>query len=140
MIELSYIDLLRLIVDFGLVILTWLVQLVIYPAFLYFQKADLNRWHPVYTRAVTWVVLPLMVSQLFVAIYQSYITLNIFSIIYLILVMSTWLVTFFKAVPLHTAIDNDATPSILHNLIRVHTYRTVLWTIIFGWSGYIIIQ
>ena len=134
MIELSYTQLLQIIVDFGLVVLTWLVQLVIYPSFLYYQKTDLDRWHPIYTKGITWVVLPLMVTQLFVSIYQCSISPDMYSIIYLLFVSTTWLVTFIWAVPLHSAIENDSTPDILKRLVQVHTYRTVLWTIISAMS------
>jgi len=39
------IPLIRLLFDFGLLVLIWLVQLVIYPSFLYYEQDNLKRWH-----------------------------------------------------------------------------------------------
>ncbi|MFT7429007.1 MAG: hypothetical protein ACI9IZ_001504, partial [Nonlabens sp.] len=41
----NYLDLLQLLVDFGLVVLIWIVQLIIYPSFLYYGSKTLNKWH-----------------------------------------------------------------------------------------------
>ncbi len=82
MIELGYFDLLRLLVDMGLLILTWLVQLVIYPSFLYYDATDLKKWHSIYTGRITFVVLPLMLTQLLVAIGGLYFEINWQSIFY----------------------------------------------------------
>ncbi|MEL7161763.1 MAG: hypothetical protein AAFN92_13465, partial [Bacteroidota bacterium] len=65
---------LRLAVDTAALVLIWLVQLVIYPAFLYYAEADFRGWHPVYTQRVTYVVLPVMLAQL--ALY-AYLTLTV---------------------------------------------------------------
>ena len=51
------------LVDFGLFILIWLTQLVIYPSFTYFREQDLTRWHRKYTRAISYIVMPLMLGQ-----------------------------------------------------------------------------
>ena len=39
------IDIARVIIDFGAVVLIWMVQLVVYPSFTYFQKKELMDWH-----------------------------------------------------------------------------------------------
>ena len=49
--------------SFGLVVLIWLVQVVIYPAFAEIAPEHFTRWHAGYTRAVTWIVAPLMLGQ-----------------------------------------------------------------------------
>ena len=43
------LDLWRLIIDFGLVILIWLTQLVIYPGMRFIPKDRLVKWHQSYT-------------------------------------------------------------------------------------------
>ncbi|MEQ9363414.1 MAG: hypothetical protein RIF32_04185, partial [Leptospirales bacterium] len=52
---------------FGLVVLIWLVQLVIYPAFMYADAEQFTDWHRVYTERVSLVVVPLMLGQLVLA-------------------------------------------------------------------------
>ena len=54
------LDLARLLIDFGFVVLIWAVQLVIYPSFGFYAKANLFEWHKSYTARVTYIVLPLM--------------------------------------------------------------------------------
>jgi hypothetical protein len=51
------------VVSFGLIVLIWLVQLVIYPAFASIAPERFARWHARYTRTVTWIVAPLMLGQ-----------------------------------------------------------------------------
>ena len=43
------IEAIRSVVDFGAVVLIWLVQLVIYPSFLHYAESDLVNWHKIYT-------------------------------------------------------------------------------------------
>ena len=49
--------------SFGLVVLIWLVQVIIYPAFADIAPQRFTRWHAGYTRALTWIVMPLMLGQ-----------------------------------------------------------------------------
>ena len=49
--------------SFGLVVLIWLVQVIIYPAFAEIEPDRFAPWHAGYTRAVTWIVAPLMLAQ-----------------------------------------------------------------------------
>ena len=39
----------RLLLDFGLMVLIWIVQLVIYPGLCYYKSEDLGNWHKIYT-------------------------------------------------------------------------------------------
>ena len=92
-------QLVQIIVDSGLLVLVWLVQLVIYPGFRYYSEADMKRWHKAYSTRMTIIVLPLMVSQLLVYAYLNIKDVSIPSITALLLVISTWIVTFWLAVP-----------------------------------------
>ena len=121
----------RLAVDTAALVLIWLVQLVIYPVFAYLARTDFERWHPLYTRRVTLVVLPVMLSQL--ALY-GLLLLTVPSggeLVNSLLVAGTWLITFFRAVPLHAALDEpslaDHQPA-SRQLIRVNWWRTGLWS------------
>ena len=125
--------LLRILVDTAALVLIWLVQLVIYPAFLYSNRTDFQRWHPTYTRRVTTVVLPIMLSQVVVyglALLQQFSWDVVFNSV---LIAFVWAVTFFSAVPLHQRLgapNQDHAP-LARRLVGVNWYRTVLWTIVF---------
>ncbi len=126
------LEILRAIVDFGAVILIWLVQLVIYPSFLYFAPKDLKRWHIVYTQRVTFVVAPIMFAQTGIIAYQAVQSLNMLSIVSLLICISLWLLTFLKAVPLHQAIDvdEDGVEELCLKLVQINKKRTGLWTLL----------
>lgn len=133
------LDLARLLIDFGFVVLIWAVQLVIYPSFGYYSKENLYSWHRSYTTRVTFIVLPLMFSQLILATIQLWQIQSWFTIISAIIVATLWLLTFLIFVPLHQSIDNN-TPieNVCNKLVKKNWLRTLLWTVLFiiSWLNY----
>jgi len=122
---------LQLVLDTAAMVLIWMVQLVIYPAFLRFKKDDFQRWHPVYTRKVTYVVLPVMLGQL--VTYGWLVTTAACWHVWLnlLLVLAVWAITFFRAVPLHASLDtNDDHLPVSSALVAINWWRTVLWTVV----------
>ncbi|NNF33751.1 MAG: hypothetical protein HKN68_06565 [Saprospiraceae bacterium] len=119
----------KLLIDTGLFILIWIVQLVIYPGFCYYEEANMKQWHKSYTRGITYVVMPLMLSQLGIygyLILTSFSWINLFGFILTIL---TWLITFIQAIPLHR--DIEVLPdsmSARKKLISINWSRTIIWT------------
>ena len=119
-------------VDFGLVVLIWLVQLIIYPSFARIDRNVFIAWHGDYTRWITIIVVPLMFAQLFFSIWQLTSTQHVTSWIRLLLVVAVWLLTFFQAVPLHNQLNNEGnTTALTESLVTVNWPRTILWTLIF---------
>ena len=99
------LDLARLLIDFGFVVLIWAVQLVIYPSFGFYTKANLFEWHKSYTNRVTLIVLPLMFSQLILSCLQLWNIQNWYTIVSFVIIIILWLQTFLIFVPLHQSID-----------------------------------
>lgn len=118
--------------DFGLVVLVWLVQLVIYPSFHFFGNDGLHRWHTIYTSKVTLVVLPLMAGQLLSHSFGLFHHFDLFRSFIYLLVVSNWIITFMYAIPAHQKIGkgNDVSTSI-DLLLRINWIRTILWSLIF---------
>ena len=56
-----------LAIDFGMFVLIWLVQLIIYPVLDEVSIEKFSKWHEIYCRRIAFVVLPLMIAQLFEA-------------------------------------------------------------------------
>lgn len=128
----------KLLSDFGLVVLIWLVQLVIYPSFKYFKTSDLDRWHNIYTGRITIVVLPLMLSQLVLSILilpkSSW---SIFEIIDSCLVLLMWISTFAIFVPLHQNISqNKDLNNSIDKLVKYNWLRTIIWSAILVFNVY----
>ena len=122
----------RLLFDTGLLVLIWLVQLVVYPSYTYFERDNLKRWHEKYTKQVTFVVMPLMLGQLLVIGLQLWTDVNWYTLVSGVIVFLLWFATFMKFVPLHNQITNgDFNPKTLHDLIQYNWARTVLWSVLF---------
>jgi hypothetical protein len=120
------------IIDFGLVVLIWIVQLIIYPGFSYYKAEDLHNWHGKYTRNITLIVMPLMIGQLSIHLYEIVDTFTLSRLAILVLISFIWLNTFLFAIPLHKRIsDKIAIAEACIALTRVNWYRTILWTLVF---------
>lgn len=74
------VELLRLLFDFGLLVLIWLVQLVIYPSFLHYVNKELMIWNKIYTVFISLVLIPLMFGQLVTAVFQFFKMANTYSV------------------------------------------------------------
>jgi hypothetical protein len=129
------LETLRIGFDFGLLVLIWMVQLVIYPSFKYFNRNDLIRWHRVYVQRISYVVIPLMFGQTLLAIYQLYLTFSLYTAGSAVLILLVWILTFSLFVPRHTAISKaQFDENVLTELVSFNWARTVIWSIVFIWT------
>lgn len=127
--------LLRLLFDFGLVVLIWLVQMVIYPGFQFYTAANLKEWHITYTFKIGFIVVPLMMGQLILAAYQLWQKPDWYTIGSIIIIISIWILTFSIFVPLHNAIAKEPGNSkLILELVKKNWLRTFLWTALFLWN------
>ncbi len=126
----SYWTVSQLIIDSGLIILIWLVQLIIYPSFRYIAEEGFIVWHSKYMILISLFVAPLLFFQTAIELgniyFQSprFIRLSIIAII--------WFSTFYLSMPLHKRLHNEGKKrEYIENLILTNWIRTVLWTILF---------
>lgn len=128
-------ELLRLLFDFGLVVLIWMVQLTIYPSFKKYSKNDLISWHKLYVGRIAIIVGPLMVGQLLLSIWQLYLVKSPYTILVFFFVLFLWIFTFTYFAPLHRRISNASfTSGNLVQLEKRNWIRAIIWTIIFLWG------
>ncbi|MBO6794300.1 MAG: hypothetical protein JJ895_10355 [Balneolaceae bacterium] len=122
----------KLLVDFGLVILIWMTQLITYPSFTKMNEESLSDWHASYTTRISILVMPLMIGQIGLHIYGLMQSVQVLQIVALVLVILTWANTFLFAVPLHNqiAVGQQISKS-ARKLVSVNAWRTGLWTIVF---------
>jgi hypothetical protein len=113
-------------------VLIWMVQLLIYPGFKYFEHEQLIIWHAKYTRNMTFIVMPLMLIQLLLHSYTTYMGFNLIQLLTLVLVILSWILTFTIFVPLHQKISNNRfeKQDLLH-LDSFNWWRTTIWSVIF---------
>lgn len=126
------IDILRIVLDFGLLVLIWIVQRIIYPGFQYYHTDDLIVWHRKYTLRIGFIVAPLMIGQLGISLVQVFLTTSIYTIVSLILIVLVWISTFLQFVPIHTNISKGVfSEEQLRSLVGKNWLRTILWTVLF---------
>ena len=129
------LPLLRLLFDFGLLVLIWIIQLVVYPGFNYYRKEELLEYHHRYTVQISYIVFPLMLGQLIVTGIQLWIELSWYTLGSLVLIILLWGLTFLQFLPLHNKISRgDNNEKIVVKLARKNWFRTVLWTALFFMS------
>lgn len=126
------IQLLSLIFDSGLLVLIWLVELVIYPSFTFFPQTTFKKWHRVYVKRLSYVVIPLMSGQLGTSLYLSVLSFDALWAVKLLLILGAWALTFSIFVPLHNAVaQHSGTHNIAVKLVKHNRWRTLLWTLAF---------
>ncbi len=126
------LDLIRLLVDFGLVVLIWLVQLVIYPGFRHCSAEGLARWHTPYTARVAWIVAPLMFVQLGLVALELSQDMRVTQWVVASLLAVAWGATFFHSVPCHAKIGSGRGAfEAVESLIRGNWLRTISWSAVF---------
>lgn len=133
------IDKIRIIVDFGLLTMIWIVQLIIYPGFRFYGRKNLINWHQYYLPKFSMIAAPLMIIQLNIAAYSFFSETNWELIVYLLLVISTWISTFLYFVPLHRNLTKQVNMSeSARRLESGNWWRTLQWSLIFIWSLFVI--
>ena len=124
--------LLKVLINTSLCVLAWMVQLIIYPGFIFYSEIDIKKWHGIYKQRMLYIVAPLMLAQLMLYTFFLFENPNVLSLVLLVVVLSTWVITFFVAVPLHQAVEREVdSRDARKNLVRMHWIRTLLWTMIF---------
>ena len=120
------------LVDFGLVILIWMTQLIVYPSFQYYSVEKLLEWHSKYTTQISIIVMPLMLAQVALHGYGLVNSFSYWRLFTVVAILLAWVNTFGFAVPLHNQIAAGVdTHEAVSKLINVNWYRTVLWSLVF---------
>ena len=130
------IEIIRLVLDVGLLVLIWMIQLIVYPSFLFYTAKELIAWHKMYTKAIALIVIPLMLGQLGIAIYQVFLVQNTYTLTSIILVVFLWGITLLKFAPMHQQISEGNThEKLLKKLVQNNWVRTLIWTILCAMSA-----
>jgi hypothetical protein len=131
----------RLLLDFGLVVLIWIIQRIVYPSFLHYSTENLVVWHREYTSRFSAIVIPLMLAQLGISIYQVITFANLYTVLSLVIIILIWISTFLQFVPIHANISKGSvSEKMLKALVRKNWLRTFLWSLLFviNFSYYIL--
>lgn len=121
----------RILIDFGILILIWLVQVIIYPGFQFADAKQFTGWHHSYSSRITYFVLPLMFLQ--VGLYaRSLITgFHWLDVAGSACIALAWLMTFIWIVPVHSRIGRQLETAQVKKLVQLNWVRTWAWTAVF---------
>lgn len=120
------------LVAFGLVVLIWLVQLIIYPGFAAVVPGEFVRWHARYTRAITWLVAPLMLAQVGLLGKLLLDRPSLGTALAAGFVVVAWADTVLLAVPAHERLQAGGHDrAVIARLVAVNWVRTAAWTLAF---------
>lgn len=122
----------QLLSTFGMFALIWLVQLVLYPAFLFIEPSRFFPFHTMHSTRITWIVGPLMLAELASSLGWLLLRPDLFSALGFLLVLVIWINTTFSSVPLHGRLATERRPEqrdlLAERLIRTNWVRTWAWT------------
>ena len=120
----------NLSISWGLLILIWLVQLIIYPGFSRISPEEFKAYHRWYVIRISSVVLPLMLAELILSIW--WVLSNDYSAISVsagVLVMIVWLSTFVLQVPIHNRLKAGKEDREIRHLVATNWIRTAAWSL-----------
>lgn len=108
----------------------WLIQIVHYPTFSKFSTSDFTSFHQFHTQSISFVVMPVMIVELFTAFYLSYQKTNytISIQIALGLLLLIWFSTFMLQVPAHNALSGGFNEITFKKLLYTNWIRTLAWS------------
>ena len=109
---------------FGLILTT---QIVSYPLFIRVKSYNFSVYHSDYVNRISSIVIPVMISEFFLAIllsYYSYSHLVLYNFILFLLILLT---TYLFQVPIHNNIKFESNKLIFDKLINTNWIRTIFW-------------
>lgn len=120
------------IVNFGLVVLIWLVQLIIYPSLAHVALPEFASWHARYMKLISIIVGPMMAAQM--ALAARALMLQPDGVILLIVagIVIAWASSLLLSVPCHRTLRQKGKDlAVIERLVRTNWIRTLLWSGIF---------
>ena len=119
-------SMIRLNIDIAIVMVIWIVQLIIYPAFHNINQYTFLSWHHNYMGKISLLIAPLMITQAIIIIDQCIKRGNIYTYLSLFFMILVWTTTFFYSVPCHNKLQsigyNANTVNILINTIKSNIF------------------
>ncbi|MDF7800633.1 hypothetical protein P4C99_14240 [Pontiellaceae bacterium B1224] len=116
-------------IDIAMTMLIWLVQLVIYPAYLSIDKKLFQDWHHRYMRTISFIVIPLILAQGLCIGFQCLENFSLMIFLQAVMFIVAWTTTFTQSVPCHKKLQaNGWNEGIIKRLILTNWIRTVAWT------------
>lgn len=120
----------NLAVSWGLLVLIWLVQIIIYPGFHRIPAEGFRRFHRWYTIRIAVIVIPLMAGEVMLTIAWIWSRPRFFPAwLASVAVAAAWLSTFALQVPLHRRLRDGKRDAWIRRLVTTNWLRTLAWSV-----------
>lgn len=128
--NLSHLYILNIAASWGLVVLIWVVQIIVYPGFRHIASEDFPNYHHWYVIRISAIVLPLMGGEVILAIGWLWLAhYSVFSLISAGWVGVVWLSTFGLQVPIHNRLQTGKDDVHIKRLVTTNWIRTIAWSL-----------
>ncbi len=128
--HLSQLAVFNIAVSWGLCVLIWLVQVIIYPGFRQIPSRVFINYHRWYTIRISAIVIPLMCCEMvIVIIWLSLDYYSLFGLSSAILIAIIWLSTFLLQVPMHRCLQSGKDDVCIRRLVNTNWVRTIAWSL-----------
>ena len=107
----------------------WVIQLLHYPAFHFIKESDYVEFQHFHMQRISFIVVPVMVLELFSAFMMVYYIQSNLLILCFIILLFIWLITFIFFTKLHQSLLGGYDNTIVDKLVRINWSRTILWSI-----------
>jgi len=118
--------------DFGIVIVVWLAQTIMYPSFEHIEEQSFVAWHRTYSRRIAFFVIPLLCGQAIIVGILVYYDACFLTVLSAALISACWASTFGLSVPCHAQLQRGGKDlQVMRKLVWTNLIRTLLWTAVF---------
>ena len=107
----------------------WVIQLLHYPAFNFIKESDYVEFQHFHMQRISFIVVPVMILELFSAFMLVYYVRSNLLILCLIILLFIWLITFVFFTKLHQSLLDGYDKIIVDKLVQINWSRTVLWSL-----------
>ena len=121
-----------LAIDFSMFVVIWIVQVIVYPSFLFLEPKSFQLWHTCYCGRISYFVLPLMIMQVLETVSSCFFVGTQSEWFRFAGVLSAWIITFLHSAPLHKKLSTiGKADGDIKTLIRGNLFRSIAWTLVF---------
>jgi hypothetical protein len=122
----------RNLFDFGIVIVVWLAQVIMYPSLAHIERDAFVSWHTKYSSRIAFFVIPLLCGQAIIVGIMMYYGAFLLTVLSAALISLCWVSTFGLSVPCHVQLQRAGKDlHVIRKLVWTNLIRTVLWTAVF---------
>ena len=121
-----------LVIDFGMFLVIWMVQIIIYPSLSIIEDSGFSDWHRSYCSKIGFFVLPLMTAQFLESSSAVFFVGSILDWCKFATVILALFVTFAISAQCHRKLTKGGrNHAVLDRLSVTNWIRTVLWSLAF---------